>query len=89
MSLFYSRKQNWWPGNEIRNHLSSPFADETIMYFLKTSGNTTELANKIWLSLRITVVLVWIQFENQENTFKLNGQRHAFSIEIRACNISS
>ena len=38
MGLFYSRKQNGWQGNEIRNHLSSPFADETDMYFLKTSA---------------------------------------------------
>lgn len=76
MGLFYSRKQNGWPGNEIGNHLSSPFADETVMYFLKTSGNTTALDNEIWLSLRNTVVLVWIQFENQGNTFKLNSQRH-------------
>ena len=66
MGLFYSRKQNGWQGNEIRNHLSSPFADETVMYFLKTSGNITALAYEICLSLRITVVLVWIQLKIKE-----------------------
>ena len=43
--------------------MSSPFADETVMCFLKTSGNTTALANEIWLSLKITAVLFGIQLK--------------------------
>ena len=76
MGLFYFRKQNRWQGNEIRNHLSSPFADEIDMYFLKTSAKNYCTSQRNLAQFKNHCGPCLNSIENQENTFKLNSQRH-------------